>query len=63
MDKETWNTISYVYNNPVKYVEESDNFVFKLYTDLIIEKINQAPQLYYGKEIMQYLFSALFCEM
>ncbi len=63
MDKETWNTISYVYNNPVKYVEESDNLIFKLYTDLIIEKINQEPQLYYGKEIMQYLFSALFCEM
>lgn len=62
MGKDIWKTVSYVYNNPIKHVGESDYLPFKLYIDAIMAKINSLPHLY-RKEIIQHLFSALFCEV
>lgn len=61
--RKTWNTAIHIHNNPVKSV---GNGRIKLssgfYRDLIIAKINDEPHCYH-KEVMQYLFSAIFCEM
>ena len=63
MEKETWNTAIHIHNNPVKSVDNGeDQTVFGFYRDLIIAKINDEPHCYH-KEVMQYLFSAIFCEM
>ncbi|CDA83509.1 transcriptional regulator AraC family [Bacteroides sp. CAG:754] len=63
MEKETWNTAIHIHNNPVKSIGESeDKSVFGLYRDLIVAKINDKCHCYH-REVMQYLFSALFCEM
>lgn len=62
MEKDTWSTFSYVYSNPVKHFGEIDYLPFKQYLDVIMMKINGGPHRY-RKEIMQYLFSAFFCEM
>lgn len=63
IEKETWNTAAYIHNNPVKSVGEGgDESVFRFYRDLIVAKINDEPHCYH-REVMQYLFSALFCEM
>ena len=63
MEKETWNTAVHIHNNPVKSVsDEEDNSVFGFYRDLIVAKINDEPHCYH-REVMQHLFSALFCEM
>lgn len=63
MEKETWNTAVHIHNNPVKSVSEDDNnSVFGFYRDLIVAKINDEPHCYH-REVMQHLFSALFCEM
>ena len=63
MEKETWNTAVHIHNNPVKSVsDEEDNSVFGSYRDLIVAKINDEPHCYH-REVMQHLFSALFCEM
>lgn len=63
MERETWNTAVHIHNNPVKTVGDGDDkSVFGFYRDLIVAKINDEPH-YYHREVMQYLFSALFCEM
>lgn len=63
MEKDTWNTAIHIHNNPVKSVSEGQNgSIFRLYRDLIVAKINDAPHCYH-REVIQYLFSALFCEM
>lgn len=63
MEKDTWNTAIHIHNHPVKSVGEGQNdSIFRLYRDLIVAKINDAPH-YYHREVIQYLFSALFCEM
>lgn len=63
MEKDTWNTAIHIHNNPVKSVGEGQNgSIFRLYRDLIVAKINDAPHCYH-REVIQYLFSALFCEM
>lgn len=63
MEKETWNTAVHIHNNPVKSVGEGENkSIFGFYGDLIVAKINDEPHCYH-REVMQYLFSALFCEM
>lgn len=62
MEKVTWNTAVYIYNNPIKHVGDNNNGVFNYYRDLIVAKINDDPH-HYHREVMQYLFSALFCEM
>lgn len=63
MEKEAWNTVIHIHNNPVKSVGEGeDKSVFGFYRDLIVAKMNDEPHCYH-KEVMQYLFSALFCEM
>ena len=64
MEKKTWNTAAHIHNNPVKSVGkgEEDDSVFGCYRDLIVAKINDEHH-HYHREVMQYLFSALFCEM
>lgn len=63
MEKNTWDTAVHIHNNPVKSVDEDqNNAVFGCYRDLIMAKINDEPHCYH-REVMQYLFSALFCEM
>lgn len=62
MEKVTWNTAIYIHNNPIKHVGENKNEIFFYYRDLIVAKINDDPH-HYHKEVIQHLFSALFCEM
>ena len=63
MEKETWNTAIHIHNNPVKSVGNGeDKTFFGFYRDLIIAKINDEPHCYH-KEVIQHLFSAIFCEM
>lgn len=62
MERTTWNTAVYIYNNPVKRIGETKQEIFIYYRDLIAVKINDEPHNYH-KEVMQYLFSALFCEI
>lgn len=63
MENKTWNTAVHIHNNPVKSVGKGeDDSVFRSYRDLIVAKINDEHH-HYHREVMQYLFSALFCEM
>lgn len=63
MEKDTWNTVMHIHNNPIKSVgEEGDKEIFKFYRELLMAKINDEPH-HYHREVMQYLFSAIFCEM
>lgn len=62
MEKVTWNTVVYIYNHPIKHVGDNNSEIFNYYRDLIVAKINDDPH-HYHREVMQHLFSALFCEM
>lgn len=62
MEKVTWNTAVYIYNHPIKHVGDNNSEIFNYYRDLIVAKINDDPH-HYHREVMQHLFSALFCEM
>lgn len=63
MEKDTWNTAIHIRNNPVKTIgEDKDKEVFGCYRNLIMAKINDEHHGYH-KEVMQHLFSALFCEL
>jgi hypothetical protein len=63
MEKDTWNTVMHIHNNPIKSVgEEGDKEIFKFYRELLMAKINDEPHPYH-REVMQHLFSAIFCEM
>ena len=63
MEKDTWNTVMHIHNNPIKSVgQEGNNKIFEYYRNLLMAKINDEPH-HYHKEVMQYLFSAIFCEM
>lgn len=59
MEKDTWNTVMHIHNNPIKSVgEEGDKEIFKFYRELLMAKINDEPH-HYHREVMQYLFSAI----
>ncbi len=61
--KTPWNTGLHLHNNPVKHVDKrKDDPVFRLLRDLIILKMTGELHCYH-KEVMRYLFSALFCEL
>jgi len=63
MEKGTWDTAMHIYNNPVKSINEKEETkIIRLYRHLIMAKINDTPHCYH-KEVMQHLFSAIFCEM
>lgn len=62
MEKSAWDTVAYINQNPIKSANVESNQIFGFYRDLIIAKINDEPH-YYHKEVIQCLFSALFCEM
>lgn len=63
MEKNTWNTAIHIHNNPIQSIGEEDNKgIFSFYRDLLMAKINDEPH-HYHKEVIQYLFSAIFCEM
>lgn len=56
------NILSHIHKNPLRHIEEKDKSPVKLYEDLIIKKIND-PSIHYKKDVLHYLFSAIFCEM
>lgn len=60
VEKDTWNIAAHLQSNPIKLVGKEENQDY--FKDLIIAKINDEPHRY-QKEVMQYLFSALFCEI
>lgn len=68
LEKDTWKTATYIRNNPVKVADDKmmresrSNKLFILYRHLIMEKMNDEPHCYH-KEVMQHLFSAIFCEL
>lgn len=63
MEKEMWDTTIHIYNNPVKFIgKKEDKRIPTLYRDLIMAKFNDDAHSYH-REVMQHLFSALFCEM
>lgn len=63
MEKDTWDTAIHIHNNPVQTVGERESKgIAALYRNLIAAKMGTEPHCYH-KEVMQYLFSALFCEM
>ena len=63
VEKDTWDTAIHIHNNPIKSISrENDNSIFKYYGELIMAKINDEPHCYH-KEVIQHLFSAIFCEM
>lgn len=62
IEKDTWNSATYLYKNPIKHISAEISNGFKLYADLIMAKLKEKPYRYH-KEIVQYLFSALFCEL
>ena len=63
MEKDTWNIAMHIHNNPIKSVgQEGNNKIFEYYRNLLMAKMNDEPH-HYHKEVMQYLFSAIFCEM
>lgn len=63
MEKKTWNTAVHIRNNPIKSVgQEEHKEIFGFYWDLLMAKINDEPH-HYHKEVIQYLLSAIFCEI
>lgn len=62
-EKDTGNTISYIYKNPIHTTTgKEENPHFRHYGELIMDKIKEPPHRY-QKEILQFIFSALFHEM
>lgn len=53
--KDTWNTATYLHNNPIKHVGENKYIIFQYYKDLVMSKISSEPHPYH-KESMKYLF-------
>ena len=51
-----------IYNNPVMHIEKERSPVMHHYSALLMSKIKEPPHRY-RKDILQYLFAALFCEM
>lgn len=52
MEKDTWNTVMHIHNNPIKSVgEEGDKEIFKFYRELLMAKINDEPH-HYHREVM-----------
>ncbi len=63
IERETWDTAIHIYKNPVTHADEDKNEgIFQYYRNLIMAKVNDEPHSY-QKQVMQHLFSALFCEM
>ena len=51
-----------IYNNPILHIEKEQSPVMHHYSALLMSKIKEPPHRY-RKDILQYLFAALFCEM
>ena len=60
--KDTWNTATYLHNNPIKHVGENKYIIFQYYKDLVMSKISSEPHPYH-KESMKYLFSSILCDI
>lgn len=62
-EKDTSNALSYIYKNPISHTNgEAQTSTFICYRELLLAKIAE-PVHHYRKEILQYLFSALFYEI
>ncbi len=58
-----WDTAVYLHHNPVKHINgEKVEPAYKLLHELIVMKIGGTPHPYH-KEMIRYLFSALFCQL
>ncbi|MCD8292560.1 MAG: helix-turn-helix domain-containing protein [Prevotellaceae bacterium] len=58
-----WDTAVYLHHNPVKHTNgEKVEPVYKLLHELLVMKIGDTPHPYH-KEMIRYLFSALFCQL
>ncbi len=58
-----WDTAIHLHNNPIKHITEGKKEpVLKMLGDLIMLKIGEKPHPYH-KEMIRYLFSALFCQL
>lgn len=63
MERNTWDTAIHIYRNPVKSLSHNIDYTIpSLYGSLLKAKIDDEPHEYH-KEVMQHLFSALFCEL
>lgn len=63
MDKNTWDIFMHIQHNPIRPVkEEGEKGIFLFYQKLLIAKLNDEPHSYH-KEVIQYLSSAVFCEI
>ncbi|MCI1648888.1 MAG: helix-turn-helix domain-containing protein [Bacteroides sp.] len=62
-EKGTDNMFYYIYKNPVQHIKEEEKGPLgKYYEALIMAKINNTTH-HYRKDILHYLFSAIFCEI
>lgn len=62
-EKGTDNLFQYIYKNPVQQIKEEEKIsLTQYYEALIMAKINDTTH-HYRKDILQHLFSALFCEI
>lgn len=61
-NKDTWNVIHYLYNNPISPIDRESSYKIYLYKELLMTLINEAPHAY-SKQTRRYHFAGLFCEM
>lgn len=62
-EKDTANTFGYIYKHPIRHTSgEEQTSTFTCYRELLLAKIAE-PAHRYRKDILQYLFSALFYEI
>lgn len=60
-EKYTWKSFNYLHRNPIKHLGKKEKSLFRLYLNLIENKITQKENPY-QKEILLYLSSAFFTE-
>lgn len=61
VEKDTERVFGYLYQNPVQRMESHPSYVGH-YINLLVAKLSE-PNHRYRREILQHLFSAVFCEM
>ena len=62
MTKDTWNTIHYLYNNPIHPVKPKSSYKMYLYKELLMTLIQEQPHAY-SKQTRRFHFAGMFCEM
>lgn len=62
LGKKSWNLFAYVKENPIMHFNKSEHGTFKLYRDLILQRVEHKLEFFH-KEVIQHLLSALFFEI